>query len=610
MSFIGKALLISAIAALSAVGCSKGSDSAAGDSTPTMSITGTMAVSMAPMSVDPEISAWDYVRSEAAAAVASISLSANGDGSGQPSTQTACTDGFHYRVLCSAWSTPPVSAYGDVSCSGGSGGFTVAGLPLNTEISCFIRKSTDGTTFKPFATLELPAASLSGTTDTIVSSGDMALTVSVNSATGVVGVTVASGTNSTTTDAAAGAANVDPATLSGFYNMTCPEGQTDTVYCKCFILGNGDKDTCIAGSASSVTATAMTVNLNVYKGVATGAGVDLNGDATVDVAAGGSVFAGTIWGASNASAACTSAGACTSMRTGAGEGLPAITNLDWSTTAASLAASAAITWTTGAQAFTCGGSTANATIGAIPGAGATRLQWLTWLQNLVDSYSAACDTVAGSAAAGAWQGCNVAVVSANRDQDAFCVGNFVWQIYQQAARNSGYNLPKIRWDWSQNCSSSGCSSTVASKQLMIEGIDFNGVVDASVPTFYNPTSENRFMFDQWLPNAAGTGGSLKEHGEDFRSFDCATPPSGVTCTAAAVTAGSWAECKTKREMIIKFIPGTTAGTFNTVFNETNSVAYGKYRGGAAEGTDAYAACAAYLAGSGTSPAFVALATKL
>jgi hypothetical protein len=592
-----KIVMLGALAsAFLAVGCSKSSDSAAasGGST-TWALSGTMGglSRVANLESESQLDLMGYMKNQAITLAASIGGQAKvGTGGGVTSQSSACSDGKYYRVLCSAWSVPPVAAYGDVSCGGAnSGSFTVSGLPLNTDISCAIRKSTDGSSFTPFANIELPAkTTIGGGVSTINASGNMALTITVGS-NGTITTEVTSGDNKADDSASA---TVTPSSISGFYNMSCDAalGADNFKMCKCFLFyQSGNPGDCVNnGSHTSIPdSSAMTINFNVYKGMSGSSGIDFgHGDV---FPANTAIYAGTVWAANNGGNACTSAGSCTSMRSGAGEGLPLFTGLTWEDSAAA----AALTWTTGTVSLKCGSGNANVTVGAIPNSSATRANWLTWLQNIVQSYDTACST--------AFMGCNAS--DGSWHTDPFCVGNFTWNVLDQA---ENVNLPRLRWDFSNShtCDNTGCTAnSIAANMLMVEGVDFNS---SGAVEHYMPSPRNRYVFDQFLPNSSGNGGSLKSKGEDMRGFQCSSPPSGVTCSDAATTANAWVECRSERVLNINFIPDGS-GNFNMVFDEKNSVRDGKYKGGSVNNTDAYSVCAAYLA-SDVSPQFMTKATKL
>ena len=587
-------LVLGALAsALLGVGCSKSSSGAGSSNGTTMALTGTVG-GLSLFAANSQLDFEGYLRNQLISAVVTLSGSApvGSDGDSISALSNQCSDGHYYRVLCTAWSVPPVAVYGDVSCGGSnSGSFTVSGLPLNTDTSCAIRKSPDGSSFAALANIELPASTtISGGVSTINASDNIALAITVSSS-GSISTTVTAGDNKADDSVSV---SVSPSSLTGFYNMTCPVelGSDNSKLCKCFLFSTGDKTTCLAsGHASIPSSSAMTINFSVYKGMSGSSGIDFEGDSTIDYPANTAIYAGTVWASHNSGNACSSAGSCTSMRTGAGEGLPAFSGLTWEDSSAA----AAVTWTTGTVSVPCGSGNANVTIGTIPNSSATRASWLTWLQNIVSSYDTSCST--------AFSGCGAA--DGSWSTDPFCVGNFTWNVLERA---SNVNIPRVRWDFSNShtCNSSGCTAnSIAANMMMVEGIEFNS---SGNPTHYMPSPSNRYVFDQFLPNSTGNGGFLRSKGDDTRGFPCSSAPSGVSCSSAATSANAWVECKTGRELKINFIPDGS-GSFNMVFDEQTTIRSGVYKGGSVNNQNAYSVCKAYLS-SEVSPQFLAKATKL
>ncbi|HEX4923274.1 MAG TPA: hypothetical protein VFV50_04280, partial [Bdellovibrionales bacterium] len=147
---------------------------------------------------------------------------------------TQCSDGKYYQVYCVSFTDTPVAASGDVNCSGSSGGFTVAGLPVNEAIGCFVRRSTDGASYSTLGTIEIPATGIGGTTSAITSSGDIGMTVAIGSD-GTITAEVVSGEVETDPGAA-----TDPTAFNGIYKIFCAASGDGTVYnaqdvinCKC-----------------------------------------------------------------------------------------------------------------------------------------------------------------------------------------------------------------------------------------------------------------------------------------------------------------------------------------------------------------------------------------
>ncbi len=626
--------LVLLMAGAALVNCSASSGGDTASTASTWALSGTMS-GLSYMSVEPQMSMAEYAKNEAVTALATMSaqkpISKQGTGEGENSAMAACTDGKYYRVLCSAWSTPPVSAYGDVSCSGASGSFTVSGLPLNTDITCAVRRSSDNSSFVPFATLELPASSTtSGTSDSIVASGNMALAISVSS-TGSITTTVTSGSSNNKGTQTVGSGTADLTTMTGFYNLSCDatSDSTNNTKCKCFIGGSNSesKETCVSNGAVNVTVPGsgviQTVNLAVYKALVQTGGVDFNGDSTIDLTAGSTVFGGTVWGASNGGNSCTSAGSCNSSRGASGEAFPTFSGqLAWTGTTST----AAIAFATSVSASTTCGTNATVTIPAVPtssgprysntdnGTDGTISSWQDWLRTVEKNYVTAFNTACG-ADPSVWNGCGVAIGSVHNDPS--CTGNFIWNVYKNWTNAN--LLPRLDWEWS--CGNTGCPTTFGTTgvgNLSVKGIEFNGTT--GVATKYQPEPEARYVMDQFIPNSAGTGGSLKSKNDNKRMYYCnaisGTPTIGAACPGgAAGQATQGFECGVGEEMTIKFLPSSTTGIFNLVFSQTQFVRYGTFRGPngntySLDGTNAFSQCVAVTGNSTTVPSFLAKATKL
>ena len=587
-------LAVSVTAALILTSCSGGSS---GGSRSTMSISGVMG-GLSRSASATSLSAAGYIQNQV---VTAIAMSSGGTGENNGSlAANQCADGAYYRVLCTAWSSPPVSAYGEVACGGAtSGSFTVSGLPLDTDLTCAVRKSSDGASFVPFANLELPAASLSGGTATINADGDIALSISV-SASGDITTTVTSGDNKADDNASA---VVNAAGITGFYNLSCPStaSAADQVKCKCFLFESAsyqNKEACIAANAAAITDTAFTINLNVYEGTVQTGGLDMNGDGTSDLAAGANIYAGTIWGAEDTGSACTVAAGCSSMKTTAAEGLPTFAGaISWTLPNVQNA----IPWTTVGAQLKCGtmGGTTTVTIPAVPNSTATQTDWVNWLVSVVDAYDgvAACTTE--------WQGCNAMVAVGSRHLDKFCVTNFANSVL----RESNVTLPRINIDWSTMCNDTGCGGALDPSAILVEGIDFDG---SGATQSYLPSPQGRFVIDQFLPNSAGTGGALQSKSEYTQTYPCSTLAGAQSCHNSSAANG-FLECKIGEELHINFMPSGTAGIFNTVFESTEVVRGGRIRGGTMEGTytrDGYSQCVSVLDLGTSVPSFLARATKL
>ena len=187
---------------------------------------------------------------QTAASVSSMSVDPNaepviGDVHAQA---TACSDGYYYNVYCISYSEPPVAATGAVSCSGAnSGSFTVSGLPLNAEIGCFVRRAaTDtSTSYSTIGTIEIPTTSLTGGTSTLVSQGDLNLSIDLNTD-GSITTTVTGGGDNVVSPVESGS-GVNTAQYTGFWSIQCDSSATgdivnpETLYKKGLISGRGGK---------------------------------------------------------------------------------------------------------------------------------------------------------------------------------------------------------------------------------------------------------------------------------------------------------------------------------------------------------------------------------
>lgn len=595
--------LVLGLALLGLVACSKKSDSTDGSSTSSFSISGTMG-GLSASSFEGamgKLSAGDYVEYYAVNALSSLS-GGSGTGDGSVSAQSnQCADGSYYRVLCASWSVPPVSAYGDVNCGGAnSGSFTVSGLPLSTEISCFVRKSVDGSSFKPFATLELPAtSSMSGTTDTISSSGDMQLGITVGSG-GTLEVSVTSGTNST--GSGTGSAASDAAALSGFYVMSCDASGNTTeqnALCKCFLddsAYSGDKDACIAAGAASVGAVKMPININIYNLTSNG-NYDFDSDGTYDLTNGQSLQGVTVWAASGT---CSSSSDCTSAKSSGGEGATHFSVV----TSADSSFSTAVAWASG-SGKSCG-SSCTFEVGSVPANNANQTTWYNWVTAMVDSAAAdgagtgkfTCTDYAGGSYTG----------TAVKDH-AHCISEFLWKIYDGVARDS--RLPRVRFDM---CASGSCTDTPAASMIRVDGIEFSSGTASTNTPGAQPYAQ--YVFEQWQPLQSGAGGSFKQSHEESRWLQCISG-SGTDSKNGIYncpTGAGGVQCYGREEMIMKLLPTSTSGVYNMGFSTTQTFHHGVVRGGTYDGNafvgsfSAFSVCQSVF--SSSTATFVAKGTKL
>lgn len=621
-----KLLFLGALAAL-ATGCSSGSSGSGSSST--FSISGEMGGLSAASIQSKPLTFIDRLKFGAASVVGAISKGGSGLGDGAVSAlSNECADGNFYRVLCTSWSVPPVAAYGDVVCNGAnSGSFTVSGLPVDTEISCFVRKSTDGTEFEPFATLELPSVGLGGSTDVIEANGNLALSIQVNSS-GDLTVEVTGGDNKGD-DNVGGSTDT---TMSGFWALSCDaSGNTaeQNGRCKCFLgdtesaypgAPNGSKDACLADNGAAITSTQnMVIDLNIYNATVNSS-QDFDSDGKNELTAGQTIQGVSVWQAS-----CS--GSCTSARGAGGEGL---TNLGGALTWASTQATDAIAWSTGVgqTLVTSGGDITGCSAGANDPSGvadctadlvtppvvtANRTAWLTWYTNLAKSSNWACnfwDFTSGSG------GSASTIAASALDTKAYCMAEFTHRVYERA-RDTNFLLPRVRFN---PCPNGTCVAGAATAAMIeIEGLNFNGTLGTSTPVAgdtigFGPSQ--RFVFEQWFPFSNGGGGFRQRH-EDRRFFPCigsgTTGQNGIVGCPSANTFG--VECGIKEELNLKMIPTATTGVVNMGFNTTDTVTRAFIRSSDTneEGKekvgsfDAYSVCKSIL---GTeSNTFVAKGTK-
>lgn len=561
--------LLGATLALGFLGLAACSSSSSGGdaSTSGWTLSGNMSVSSSTMlfSKDVRPSNW---RSELASNA--LELFAE-DG---VSKASACSDGNYYRVLCTSWSVPPSVAYGDVSCSGSTGSFSVAGLPLDTEISCFIRKSTDNTTFKPFGTIELPAQGLGGSTDMISASGNMAVTVAVDS-TGTITATVSSGTNKS--EDSVSSKSPTATTMNGFYKLAC-DTATDTetlTKCKCFMFNHGaynSDSACIAASGAAIDASTSTMNidLNLYNASIS---QDITEDGKVILPSGSTAQGVTVWGATCSG---STASTCTSDRGAGGEGLSNQTGLTW----ASSQATTAIAWTTGS--VTVDGLTFTAA--SLPANTATAGTWYNYVKGMIPN-GFTCSWGPGGTTTGA-----------TAKTHAWCVAEFA--EHYLGKENTSYNFPRVRIDI-KCAANSSCDDTLSTNIMVnVEGLHFeypSTDTDFSDNTpqgmNFGPSPRNRYVFEQWMPTS--TGGGFKQRHSEKRWYPCSTSGgSGTVANTSCTGTYDGVECFMNEEMSIKFSATGTSGTYTLGFNKVNTVFGGVYRtqNTTLNGQNAYTAC--------------------
>jgi len=360
-----------------------------------------------------------------------------------PYSAGACDDGYYYQVYCMSFSTPPVAAIGTVNCSGSSGGFTVAGLPLNTPIGCFIRRATtnDDDAMETMGSIELPATGLGGTSSTISANGDIQMGVSVGTD-GTIAATVTSGSASSGSDGA----SLTGSSINGIYKIQCAGSGGGSAFsaasiegCKChnsdvedndsYRHSNGlatpgplnpdDKDpqqACLDDHAAHValTDTAQFVDVHIHNATATSDIVD-NGTTTVH--SGDHVQAISVWHATDAT---------TSVHQDVFEGVP---DFGGALTWADPTIMTAITWATGSGIALRNGVTAD--ISAPPANTDDAGSWIAWVQDIYDNSTGfTChwgDNGVGSA-------------------DANCLAEFTNQVMGDSHEGVSLVLPRVNID--------------------------------------------------------------------------------------------------------------------------------------------------------------------
>jgi len=408
----------------------------------------------------------------------------------------------------------------------------------------------------------LPAtASLSGGTDTITSSGDMALTLAVG-ANNSLTVTVTSGNNKS--DDNLSSSTSDTTALSGFYVISCDAaGNTteQTTLCKCFMSDGGNKEACIASNASGVGDVKMPVDINIYSGLVNG-NHDFNNDGNNDLTNGQTLQGVTVW---QASGTCSSTSDCTSKRGGGGEGATHFSVVTFNGANASTATTA-VAWETGAG-NSCG-SGCTFTIGSVPANNATQTTWYNWLVAMVDSADASTYSCQN------WNG----TISSSISGSASCIGNFVWQTYESLSREK--RLPKIRFNM---CAGGTCTDTPSASMLEVEGIHFSSGNAGTDSPGAQPGQQ--YVFEQWKPLSNGAGGTFSQSHEDRRYVGClsGSGTDGQSGIYGCPSGAGGVECMGRNDMSMKLLPTGTTGIYNMGFSNSQTYNYGVIRGGAHDG---------------------------
>ncbi len=460
-----------------------------------------------------------------------------------------------------AFTEPPVSATGNVSCSGATGGFSVAGLPVNAGVGCFIRRaSTSNGTYSTLGTLEIPAASIEGSTSTIVGTGDIKMNVSIDSS-GTIVAEIASDspTQPTTTTTVV----TDAATFSGIYQISCQNTSGSTefnqVLCKCQMDQSNtfmNQDDCIAANAAGISNTNQFVDLSLYQGsVIADITVQDPGGNSKTVPAGSSMYGISVWRATNSS---------TSTRTG-GEGFPSSGPMGSNISFASAIRDpkVAVGWSNSGT-LTSGPISVNLT--------GARTQINTAIST---------GTVAGWKTFAAWlytqsTGFTCSWGAGNPSNDANCMAEFLNEI-RRGLDNGSFVLPKMQME--RICGGmSGCDDVLANARIFVQGVHFqynnsswtgsqNAVTADANGMGPEPTA--RHAFEQFEPNPAG-GGGFNQRNFNQRTYPCATSGAEVTSALCDQT-HNWLECQMNEEMAIRFIPTSTTGTYTLSFENRTSL---------------------------------------
>jgi hypothetical protein len=471
---------------------------------------------------------------------------------------TQCNDGYYYVVRCVSLGQVIAAGDGNVSCTGATGGFSIAGMPANEAIGCFIRRSVTGTTYTTMGTIEFPAATLSGSNSTIVGTGDLKFNVAISN-TGVITATVDSSTASNV--ASSSSAGTDPTALNGIYDLACATGVSgevfDSVKCKCSLYadgnypdtGMGSRENCLADNAAQIPANAvMKVDFNVYKGTTTG---------FEDVPA-GDIFGVTIWDATGG----------VSARSTGGEGLPTMGGaISWE----SSQGSNAIAWLT---SFNGGGSMTAVPTSSVPAATANVGAWQNWIEAMVQYALANGWTCTYDD----WMSAGTGNEQQNGGNNGMCYMQFLNEVYRSVGRSS--RLPRLYGE--TRCDNTGCGTLKTHFRVYAEGLNFDYSAASSPTTNVSTIPSDggvganpgpRFVAEQWLPIPGG-GGSFRQRNEFDQFYRCVSDSSGLSTyeftDAACPTKASnqWVglRCKVAEETKFTFVPAGTGklnGTFET-----------------------------------------------
>lgn len=476
---------------------------------------------------------------------------------------TECGDGYFYQVYCVAFTEPPVSATGNVSCSGATGGFSVAGLPLNSGVGCFIRRATTSTaTYATLGTLEIPAASIEGSTSTIVGTGDLKMNVSIDSS-GTIVAEVAS--DSPTQPSTTTTVVTDAAAFSGIYQISCQNTSGSTefnqVLCKCQMDQSGaypSQDDCVLANAAGIDSseTNQFIDLSLYQGsVTSDITVQDPGGNSKTVPAGSSMYGISVWRATDAT---------TTTRTG-GEGFPSTGPMGTNISFASAIRDPkdAVTWTnsgtltSGPISVDLSGDRTQVNTAISTGTVDGWKAYATWLSSKTTGFT--CSWAPGQ----------------SPTTDANCMAELLNQI-RNGLDNGSFVLPKMQME--RKCGTSGCDASLANARIFVEGVHFqysdpwsgdqtSATLDSNG---MGPEPTSRHAFEQFEPNPAG-GGGFNQRNFSQRTYKCAISGTGLVESPLCDETHNWLECQTNEEMAIRFIPTSTTGTYTLSFETRTSL---------------------------------------
>lgn len=499
-------------------------------------------------------------------------------------SRTQCNDGFYYSVYCVSFSTPPVAAEGNVDCTGG-GAFEVAGLPKGEAIGCFVRRYESATASSNQAStvgaIQIPAANLNGSTEQMVSSGDVNLNVTI-SETGTISATVVSGTVNDSVDDSA-ASNFTPTNMNGVWALRCSTSGGSSTFtdglCKCFLgesqlagAGYTDEKDCLAdsnGPGAAITGSVeIGIGLYVYSA---------STNNSIDVGNGQSIPSGSTINGISIWAAPGSPGSYTSLKTG-GEGATNLGgDLTWSTTP--LDPTAAITWATSIDPDGAGPIGA-VTIPAVPAATANHAAWISWAQ-----------TVTANADTAGW---NCQTTANNPNQHVWCMNEALDLIGDGQVVFPGVHIMPfcdqngcvISTDTGEFTGNDGNANALKMARVEVEGLHFDhdgqgtwttgSDYDALTPDSdgIGIEPEARFVFEplEFFPGGAG----FRQGNHDERHYKCGATTHEVQNSACS-DAGDHFElkCHSREELAIKFLGDPTSGSVNVVFDQSESVGYAK-----------------------------------